>query len=75
MTIFVFYPPEKGDEGGFVLLEGDDRRVWHSFPFCDGWHVVTEWMHSMYKIFSPDFKYKGSLIPRDDKGKKVNLEE
>ena len=40
MTIFVFYPPEKGDEGGFVLLEGDDRGVWYSFPF---WGVAREW--------------------------------
>ena len=75
MTIFVFYPPEKGDEEGFVLLKGDGRRVWHSFPFCDGWHVVTEWMHCMHKIFSLGLKYKGYLVPRDNKDKKVNTEE
>ena len=44
MTIFVFYPPEKGDEGGFVLLKGDYKRVLHSFPFLRGGTGVTEWM-------------------------------
>lgn len=37
MMIFVFYPPEKGDEGGFVLLEEDNRWVWYFFP---SWGVV-----------------------------------
>ena len=44
-------------------------------PTLEGWYGVTGWMYCMHKIFSLDFKYKGSLILRDDKDKKLDPEE